>query len=118
MSGRAGRRRLSRVRLHFAFRSKDVTPTLLQRNPYRGTPKRAFIRARLRDTRGMERDLELLADTGNPCAVIIGRNDTPFMAPIPGYSVWSNFGALTAGWLQVVIPEIGFDQQVLGYASN
>jgi hypothetical protein len=66
----------------------------------------------------MERDLELLADTGNPCAIIVGRNDTAFMAPIPGYGVWSNFGALTAGWLQVVIPEIGFDQQVLGYASD
>jgi hypothetical protein len=62
--------------------------------------------------------LELLADTGNPCAIIIGSEDTAFMAPIPGYSLWSNFGALTAGWLQVVIPEIGFDQQMLGYASD
>jgi len=95
-----------------------VTPALVQWNPYRGAPERAFIRVRLRDARGMERDLELLADTGNPCAIIVGRNDTAFMAPIPGYSVWSNFGALTAGWLQVVIPEIGFDQQVLGYASD
>jgi hypothetical protein len=40
------------------------------------------------------------------------------MAPIPGYSLWSNFGALEAGWLQVVIPDIGFDQKVLGYGSD
>jgi hypothetical protein len=64
------------------------------------------------------RDLDLLADTGSPCPIIIGSEDTGFMSLIPGYGTSSNFGDLIAGWLQIVIPDIGFDQQVLGYASD
>lgn len=62
--------------------------------------------------------MQLLADTGNPCALIIGsdamrrskRRDAPDMA--------SNLGPLTGGWLQVLISEIAFDRHLLGYASD
>jgi hypothetical protein len=60
----------------------------------------------------------LLADTGNPCAVIVGADDIALMALIPGHSVHTNFGKLVGGWLRVVIPEVAFDKQVLGYAND
>ena len=63
-------------------------------------------------------DYLLLADTGNPCAVII---DLVSMREFnlgvtPGME--TNFGALNGGWLRVQIPELGFDEDVLAYASD
>jgi hypothetical protein len=35
-----------------------------------------------------------------------------------GVAVHTNFGLLRSGWLRVVIPELGFDRQLLGFASD
>ena len=89
-----------------------------QRNAYKGSPFRPWIRIVLIADDGANRELELLADTGNPCALII---DTGVMlrfnqGVVPGMT--TNFGRLDAGWLRVQIPDIGFDEDVLGYSSQ
>jgi hypothetical protein len=38
-----------------------------QRNPYKGFPDRPWIRLRLTASDGTGEEMELLADTGNPC---------------------------------------------------
>ena len=37
-----------------------MTPALMQRNPYRGNPERAWVRVQIRDGSGNVRDLDLL----------------------------------------------------------
>jgi hypothetical protein len=95
-----------------------VAPRKEQRNHYKGRPERAWLRVRFVAPDGTDQVVELLADTGNPCAVIVGTAAMGFLDLIPGLSVNSNFGVLLGGWVRVVIPEIGFDEKVLGYASD
>jgi hypothetical protein len=95
-----------------------VTPLTEQRNAYKGTPSRGWVRVHLVASDGSSQVVQLLADTGNPCAVIIDTPSLGLMSLIPGPGVNTNFGPMTGGWLRAVIPEIGFDQQVLGYASD
>jgi hypothetical protein len=68
-----------------------------QRNPYKGRPPRAWVRVRIVDAAGATQALELRADTGNPCAVIIGTAHLKLMNLIAGLSVNTNFGPLTGG---------------------
>lgn len=95
-----------------------MTVAAEQRDPYLGTPPRAWVRVHLIADSGASQTLPLLADTGDPCAVIIGTAHMSLMNLIPGLGLNTNFGQLAGGWLRVVIPEIGLDQQVLGYASD
>jgi hypothetical protein len=89
-----------------------------QRNAYKGSPPRPWIRLNLRAADGSVGEVQLLADTGNPCALIIGtdvmkrfrRGDAPDMG--------SNFGPLTGGWLQALLEDIEFDRHFVGYASD
>jgi hypothetical protein len=46
---------------------------LEQRNVYRGEPARAWLRLELISAPGQAREAVVLADTGNPCAVIVDR---------------------------------------------
>ncbi|MFO0845480.1 MAG: hypothetical protein U0797_24365 [Gemmataceae bacterium] len=89
-----------------------------QRNPYKGSPERPWIRVRLRAADGSDHELELLADTGSPFAIILG--EALFLGlkhrDISGAS--SGFGAMTGGWLQVVTPELGVDTDLVGYGSD
>jgi hypothetical protein len=89
-----------------------------QRNSYKGSPPRPWVRLVLVAADGTQREIEALADTGNPCALVVGpemmRQFNQGLAP--GMS--TNFGPLDGGWLQVQIPEIGFDENVLAYASD
>jgi hypothetical protein len=89
-----------------------------QRNLYKGSPLRPWIRLDLVAADGTTREIEVLADTGNPCALIVGtlvmRQFNLGMAP--GMS--SNFGPLDGGWLRTQMPEIGFDENVLAYSSD
>lgn len=62
--------------------------------------------------------VELLADTGNPCALIIGARQMQRFRLADGPDVLTNFGLLCGAWLRVTIPEVGFDQFLLGYASD
>jgi hypothetical protein len=91
---------------------------LAQRNQYKGVPERAWVRVRLMQPSGNFLDRELLADTGNPCAVIVGAHDIALTALSPGQSLQTNFGWLTGGWLRLIIPEVDFDERVLGYGND
>jgi hypothetical protein len=89
-----------------------------QRNAYQGIPPRPWIRLVLHGADGRSRELSLLADTGNPCAVIVG---SELLAEFnlglaPGMS--TNFGPLDGGWLRVQMPELNFDESILAYGSD
>lgn len=89
-----------------------------QRNVYRGQPARAWLRLELTATHGGVREVDVLVDTGNPCAIII---DTATMQSLrwrESVRTDSNFGPLDGGWLRIAIPEIRFDAKILGYAND
>ncbi|MFO0966042.1 MAG: hypothetical protein U0793_10720 [Gemmataceae bacterium] len=49
-----------------------MTPALSeQRNAYKGSPLRPWVRLRLVEKDGAPHDVQVIADTGNPFAVII-----------------------------------------------
>jgi hypothetical protein len=89
-----------------------------QRNAYKGKPSRPWVRIRLLAPDGTFRELDLVADTGNPSALIIGQAAMTDLTLIPTSTVTSNFGPLAGGWLSVHMPELGVDQDLLGYASD
>lgn len=91
---------------------------LEQRNAYKGTPERAWVHVRLVATDGSTQDVELMADTGSPCAVIISSSRMSQVSQKGGPTVDSNFGLMSSGWLRLVIPGVGLDELVLGYASD
>lgn len=95
-----------------------MPPAQEQRNRYRGNPEAAWLRVSIIAADGSALDLDLLADTGNPCPVIIGTRAMAQASLIPGPVVNSNFGTLVGGFVRVVIPDIGFDKQLLGFASD
>lgn len=89
-----------------------------QRNPYKGTPPRPWVRVRLIAIDGSIVELDVLADTGNPCALIVGEG---LMAAfnhgdLPG--LHTNFGALTGGLLWVSMPEVGINEMIEGFAGD
>lgn len=90
----------------------------LQRNRYRGDPERSWIRVRLIARDGRSRSLDLLADTGCPYAIILGRSVFERFAVGSGEDVRTNFGRLEGGWVTVAIPKTGFRQQVSAFASE
>lgn len=89
-----------------------------QRNSYKGSPLRPAVRLVLNAADGTTREVEALADTGNPCALIIGQALlSQFNLGIaPGMN--TNFGAMDGAWLRVQIPGLEFDETVLGYGSD
>ncbi len=89
-----------------------------QRNIYRGNPSRAWVQLRLIANTGETRDLEFLADTGNPCAIIIDETMMKRMRWRASTKSDSNFGLLTGGWLHIAIPEIKFDGKMQGFAND
>jgi hypothetical protein len=95
-----------------------TAPTSEQRNPYKGTPSRPWVRVRLVAANGAEQEIELIADTGNPYAIIISLALMQQFIRNQALGRNSNFGWLSGGWLQVRVPAIHFDQQVIGYGSD
>ena len=89
-----------------------------QRNPYKGSPPRPWIRLNLRAPDGGLEPVQLLADTGNSCALIIGANVKGRFKRGDAPDMGSNFVPLTGGWLQVWLTDIGFDRHLLGYGSD
>jgi hypothetical protein len=89
-----------------------------QRNPYKGSPLRPWVRLVLVSADGTSQALDVLADTGNPCALIVSQELLKQfnIGLAPGMS--TNFGPLEGGWLKVQIPEIDWEQTVLAYGSN
>src|ERR1700733_4310542 len=84
----------------------------VQRNPYKGATQRCWIRLRFVAADGSLHERELLADTGSPCAVILGKADLLLIqrASAPGSN--TNFGYLTGGWLELSMPELSLAGQI------
>lgn len=89
-----------------------------QKNPYKGSPERPWIRLRLAAPDGSTVEREFLADTGNPCAFILGQQDMVRLKARDGPDMHTNFGLLQGDWLQLAMPELGLTQALLGYASD
>jgi hypothetical protein len=89
-----------------------------QRNPYKGSPPRSWIRITLIATDGTELAVELLADTGAPDEVIISEDLMDRFGRRTGLEVPSNFGLLSGGWLRVKVSEVGFDATIPAFASD
>ncbi len=89
-----------------------------QRNSYKGSPSRPCVQVTLVAADGTTRLCELLADTDNPCAVIIDLVSMRQFNVGITHDMETNFGVLNGGWLRVQIPELGFDEDVLAYVSD
>jgi len=60
----------------------------------------------------------MLADTGCPCALILGTADLNLFAHSGAVGVNSNFGPLAGGWMELQMPEVALIQPILGYGSD
>ena len=89
-----------------------------QRNPYKGSPSRPWVRVRFTAADGSTQEIQLLADTGNPCAIIIAQTALAKLMQRAAPDVQSNFGLLQGGWVQLSMPELGLDQDIVGFASD
>lgn len=89
-----------------------------QRNPYKGSPPRPWVRLRLTALDGTVHEVEVLADTGNPCALIISQALMARVRLRAAPDMHSNFGLLEGGWLHLTMPELGLDQDLVGFASD
>ncbi len=89
-----------------------------QRNLYRGSPLRPWLRLTLVAADGATREIDVVADTGNPCALIVDQDvlDRFNLGLLPGMN--TNFGPLQGGWLRIQIVDLGFDEDVLCYGSD
>jgi hypothetical protein len=97
---------------------KMTRPMPNWRNAYKGIPPRPWLHLQLLGENGLIRELQLLADTGNPYPLIISsKNMASFQQ---GFSpdIETNFGPMKGGWIRVAIPGLGFRGLVLSYASD
>jgi len=89
-----------------------------QRNPYKGIPLRAWLHLKLEALNGTAREVDLMVDSGNPLPLIISSADFRWFARRPTSTAHTNYGRLSRAWVRVIIPEVGFDGRVLGFASD
>ncbi|HYT89524.1 MAG TPA: hypothetical protein VEL76_12530 [Gemmataceae bacterium] len=89
-----------------------------QRNPYKGEPQRAWLRLILRPKNGVLRELDFLADTGSPCALVLSEAAMAQLTWGKTSTADTNFGPLAGGWLRLTMPELGLDEFMPGYASE
>ena len=89
-----------------------------QRNAFKGNPPRAWIRVRLLGRDGDAVTVELIADTGSPCSVIIAGDALLRLKLAAATGMSTNFGQLNGGWLRVEVPDLQFDGHVIGYGSD
>jgi hypothetical protein len=89
-----------------------------QRNPYKGSPPRPWVRLRLAAPDGTPHEVELLADTGNPCGIIISQAAMANVKLQAAPDINSNFGLLEGGWVHLTMPELGLDQDLVDYACD
>ncbi len=90
----------------------------IQRNPYKGTTARGWVRLRFAAADGSVHERELVADTGSPCAVIFGLSDFTLLSHASAPGTNSNFGTLIGGWLELSRPELGLTGQIRGFGSD
>ena len=89
-----------------------------QRSPYKGTPARPWVRIHFVGLDGTSTALELMADTGSPCPVVIGTARMAVLTQGRLADLNTDFGPLQGGWLRVDMPELGLNQFVAGYGSD
>lgn len=94
------------------------TPPFEQRNRYKGDPARPWVRLRFIQPDGTVHNIELLADTGSPSAIVISPALMAILKRQDADDHYSNFGWLQGGWLRLSMPELGLDQDLLAYASD
>jgi hypothetical protein len=90
----------------------------IQQNLYKWTNPKCWIRLRLVAADGAFHDRELVADTGCPCALILGLSDLTLLLRSPAAGTNSNFGHLTGAWLELDMPDLALSHQILGYGSD
>lgn len=96
-----------------------MTPSsFVQRNLYKGTEPRFWVRLRFMAVDGSLHERELLADTGSPCAVILGQADLALLDWLPAAGIHTNFGPLTGGNLTLNMPELGLVGSIHSYGSD
>jgi len=89
-----------------------------QRNPYKGSTPRPWVRLRFLAPDGTIQEREFLADTGNPCAIIMSPSELASLNYGKATNLSSNFGFLQGGWLRLAMPEFGLDCYLVGYGSE
>ena len=89
-----------------------------QRNPYKGSPARPWIRLAVVSEQGRRREIHAFVDTGSPCALIVSLDvlDEFNFGILRGIS--TNFGSLESGWLRVEVSEIEFEEEIVGYGGD
>jgi hypothetical protein len=96
-----------------------MTPTpVVQLNAYKGATPRSWVRLRFAAVDGSLHERELLADTGSPCAVILGQTDVALLLRASAAGIQTNFGPLTGAWLNIDMPELGLTRPILGFGSD
>ncbi len=90
----------------------------IQRNPYKGRDPRCWIRLRFAALDGSLHERELLADTGSPCAVILGQSDLEAIRQTEASEIDTNFGTMAGGWFALAMPEFGLVGRVPGFGSD
>jgi hypothetical protein len=96
-----------------------MTPNpFVQRNPYKGTTPRSWLRLRFVVADGSLHERELVADTGSPFAIILGLADLSFLMTSSAPGINTNFGLLIGGWVELSMPELGLTAPVLGFGSD
>jgi hypothetical protein len=89
-----------------------------QRNPYKGDSPRPWLRIRFVAADGSSHDRELVVDTGSPLAMIIDSDSLRRLLRREGPELESNFGPLQGGDVRFVIPELGTEHELTGYAND
>jgi hypothetical protein len=90
----------------------------MQRNAYKGSPERAWLRVQIVALDGAVFDGDVLVDTGNPFAIVLDSSRMRRFKQLDAPPLTSNFGTLEGGWVQVRIPATGIDRLILGYGSD
>jgi hypothetical protein len=90
----------------------------VQQNPYKGAPPRPWVRIGLTAPNGDSVELELVADTGNPFAIIVASEMMHQLRHQYGPGVETNFGPLVGGFLHIHVPGTRLDDTILGYAGD
>jgi len=89
-----------------------------QSNPYKGARPRCWIRIRLVGLDGSTYERDMLADSGSPCAVILGADDLNLLSHGTAARANTNFGRMAGGWLRLAMPEFALTDLVRGFGSN
>ena len=96
-----------------------MTPTpFVQRNPYKGSLSRAWIRLRFSEPSGALWEGEFLADTGCAHEVVVGLSVLARLRRRAAMNVNTNFGWLVGAWLELSMPELGLVCPLVGFGND